>query len=158
MGYLAHHCKPFGPCATAVRTHFPLRAINHAHSQWVLDFAGAALCHWFCIEFLQIEVLGIAKGQKASTLVASGPQLCFLQMTWFCWFHWVLASGSHWSNLQPSVKGPERQLAPPRPRPWFWPEKGGVLILGQEEVLSQVKEFRYLRVLFVRAPVVTRSE
>lgn len=47
---------------------------------------------------LRTEFLGIARWQKASTLVPSESHHCFLKMMWFCWFYEVGISCSHWSS------------------------------------------------------------
>lgn len=99
------------------------RAISWTPSQCVLDSARAGLCHQFS-SFLWTEFLGVVKQQKASTLVISETHLCFLQITWFCLLHQVVASSSYWSSSQLNVKQREWKSTPPSVRPWLFVGKG----------------------------------
>lgn len=73
--------------------------------------------------------------------------LCFLQMM-LCWCHQPTTFSMNWGSLQPNVKRLGWESAPPSLRPWFFARYclDCSLQVGRE-LLTQVREFKYVRVL-----------
>lgn len=110
------------------------RTPNHSH---IGLNQRAPPCLQSCLWYSWTGSLGGAEVKRVFVLVVAELHCCFLQMMWFCWLHQNVTFSTHWICLQPSVKRPEWESAPPSLRPWCSVEKSGWLLPeGSEDFLN----------------------